>query len=451
MEPVKKLLRLAAVIVGVVGLALAQSSSSAGAIKGVVTDTQGAAVPGAHLALTNVDTGEAVLQQSQANGGYVFALLKPGNYKLVVTATGLSTTTLNNLKVQIATVTTANAKLKVGEVTSEITVTGAAQLVDTSTATTGDVITGQQAVAIPLPTRNFLDLMGLQANVTTTMQSAATVGRGTDIVYSSGSRGTTNNYVLDGIDANSIGGNSFGGVPIPNPDSIQEFKVSTSLYDASQGRGSGGEINVLLKSGGQKLHGGAFEFFRSNNLNANDFFANRAGKPRPVLLQNQFGGEVGGPLPKLKNTFWFFSYQGTRQKNGVSGLVSGSQPVMPATRDAASLATAFGVPVANIDPVAVKWLNRPGPYGGQLYPSGTCVGITGACGPGSIGTFTTSLPAIFNEDQEAASVDHDFSAKHHVALQWFYSSGPTISPTGGGVSLGQGSTSTLINNHLALS
>ncbi|MGH9481787.1 MAG: TonB-dependent receptor domain-containing protein, partial [Terriglobales bacterium] len=435
--------------------AWAQSSSSAGAVKGVVTDAQGAAVPGARLELTNADTGGVAQQTAQGNGAFVFPLLKPGHYRLAAVATGFSTTTLSNLNVQVASVITANPQLKPGAVTTEVTVTGAAQLVDTSTATTGDVVTGQQAVSIPLPTRNFLDLTGLQTNVTTAMQSAATVGRGSDTVYSSGSRGTTNNYVLDGIDANSIGGNSLASVPIPNPDAIQEFKVSTSLYDASQGRGSGGEINVVLKSGGDNYHGGAFEFLRNSDFNANDFFANRAGKSRPVLQQNQFGGEVGGPvpavIPELKDTFWFFSYQGTRQKNGISGLISGSQPVLPATRDAASLAAAFAVPVTSIDPVAVKWLNRPGPYGGLLYPSGTCVGVIGTCGPGSIGTFTTSLPAIYNEDQEAASVDHDFNSKHHVAMQWFYSSGSTNSPTGGGVSLGQGSLSTLGNNHLALS
>lgn len=436
--------------------AWAQSSNSAGAIKGIVTDAQGASVPGATVVLTNTDTAQTAQQSSQANGAYVFPLLQPGNYKIEIKATGFSPTTLSNLKVQVATVTTANAQIKVGAVATEVTVTGAAQLVDTSTATTGDVITGQQAVSIPLPTRNFLDLMGLQTNTTTTMQSAATAGRGTDIVYVSGSRGTTNNFVLDGIDANSIGGNSLGGVPIPSPDAVEEFKVSTSLYDASQGRGSGGEISVVLKNGTDKFHGGAFEFVRNSDLNANDFFANRAGKARPVLLQNQFGGQVGGPVPKLSHTFWFFAYQGTRQKNGVSGLISGSQPVLPATRDAASLAAAFNTPahpvtVATIDPVAVKWLNRPGPYGGSLYPSGTCVGVTGTCGPGSIGTLTLSNPAIYNEDQEAATVSHDFSQNNHVALQWFYSNGDSISPTGGGVTLGQGSTSSLGNRHLALS
>lgn len=430
-------------------VALSQSSSSAGAIKGAVADAQGASIPGAKIVLTNVDTNETAEQAAQADGGFVFPLLKPGNYRLQISASGFSALTLNNLKVSVATVTPANARLQVGSQTTEVTVTGAAQMVDTATATTGDVITGQQVTSIPLPTRNFLDLTALQANTAAAMQSAATVGRGTAILYVSGSRGTTNNFVLDGVDANNFGSNSFGSVPVPSPDAIQEFKVSTSLYDASQGRGSGGEINVLLRSGTDKYHGGGFEFYRSNSLNANDFFLNRQNKPRPVLLQNQFGGQVGGPVPTLAHTFWFFAYQGTRQKNGASSLVSGSQPVMPATRDAASLAAAFNVPVLNIDPVAVKWLNQPGPYGGLLYPSGSCVGVSGTCGVGSTGLLAMSLPTIYNEDQEAASVDHEFGQNHHIGFETFWSTSSQLSPTGGGVSLGQGQSTPVKNQHAA--
>ena len=230
---------------------------------------------------------------------------------------------------------------------------------------------------MPLPTRNFLDLTALQAGTAARMQSAATVGRGTPILDVAGSRATVNNFVLDGVDANSFGSNSLSTVPVPNPDAVGEFRVSTSLYDASQGRGSGGNINVVLRSGTEHYHGGLFEFYRSNDFNANDFFANSQGKAVPVLLQNQYGGQVGGPVPKLKETFWFFSYQATRQKNGVSSLVSGSQPVLPATRTAASLGAAFGVNPANIDPVAVNLLNQPGQYGGFLYPSGSCTGVPG--------------------------------------------------------------------------
>lgn len=429
--------------------ASAQISSATGAIQGVVTDPQGGAVANAKVSLTNIDTGSLTSTLAQSDGSFVFPLLVPGNYRIQIQATGFETA-VYNVVVEITKVTNASAKLSLGQVTTVTQVSAVVETVDTHTATTGDVITGTQIRDMPLPTRNFLDLTFLQAGTSARMESAATVGRGTPILDVAGSRATVNNFVLDGVDANSFGSNSLSTVPVPNPDAVGEFRVSTSLYDASQGRGSGGNINVVLRSGTEHYHGGLFEFYRSNDFNANDFFANSQGKSVPVLLQNQYGGQVGGPVPKLKDTFWFFSYQATRQKNGVSSLVSGSQPVLPATRTAATLGAAFGVSPANIDPVAVNILNQPGPYGGLLYPSGSCTGVPGCTGPGSTGLLVLSLPTIYNEDQEAVSADRNLFRNNHLAAQFFYANITQFSPTGGGVSLGQGQNSPAKNNHGAL-
>ncbi len=428
----------------------AQISSSTGAIQGVATDPQNAAIPGAKVVLTNMGTGATADTVTQSDGTYVFPLLAPGRYKIQVQAPGFETTEVSGVVVNVTKVTNTNVRLNIGQVNTVATVTGELTTVDTRTATTGDVVTGTQIRNIPLPTRNFLDLTAMQAGTAARIQSAATVGRGTPILDVAGSRATANNFVLDGVDANSFGSNNLSTVPVPNPDAVGEFRVSTSMYDASQGRGSGGNINVVLRSGTDHYHGGAFEFYRSNDMNANDFFANRAGKPVPVLLQNQFGGEIGGPAPKLKDTFWFFSYQGTRQKNGVSSLISGSQPVLPSVRTAATLGAAFGVNPANIDPVAVNILNMKGKYGGLLYPSGTCAGVPACTGPGSIGSLVVSLPTIFNEDQEALSVDRNLFHGNHLAGQFFYSNIAQFNPTGGGVSLGQGLNSPAKNNHAAI-
>ncbi len=435
----------------------AQISSSSGAIQGTATDPQNAAVPGAKVTLTNVGTGATAETTTQPDGTFIFPLLAPGQYKIRVQADGFETAEISGVTVDVTKVTNASVKLKLGQVTTVATVNEAATTVDTRTATTGDVVTGTQIRNIPLPTRNFLDLTAMQAGTAARIQSAATVGRGTPILDVAGSRATVNNFVLDGVDANSFGSNSLATVPVPNPDAVGEFRVSTSMYDASQGRGSGGNINVVLRSGTDRFHGSLFEFYRSNDMNANDFFANLAGKPVPVLLQNQFGGNIGGPVPKvtpiLKDTFWFFSYQGTRQKNGVSSLISGSQPVLPATRTAASLAAAFGVPVANIDPVAVNILNAKGPYGGLLYPSGTCAGVPNCTGPGSIGSLVLSLPTIYNEDQEAFSIDRNLFQNNHLAFQFFYADISQFNPTGGGNAggLGQGLNSPGKNKHAAIS
>jgi len=427
----------------------AQISSSTGAIQGTVTDPQNSAVANAKVSLTNVDTAAVVSITAQSDGTFVFPLLAPGNYRIQIQAAGFESS-VYDVVVEITKVTNTSAKLRLGQVTTVTEVSAAAETVDTHTATTGDVITGTQIRDMPLPTRNFLDLTALQAGTAARMQSAATVGRGTPILDVAGSRATVNNFVLDGVDANSFGSNSLSTVPVPNPDAVGEFRVSTSLYDASQGRGSGGNINVVLRSGTEHYHGGLFEFYRSNDFNANDFFANSQGKSVPVLLQNQYGGQVGGPVPKLKDTFWFFSYQATRQKNGVSSLVSGSQPVLPATRTAASLGAAFGVNPANIDPVAVNLLTQPGQYGGYLYPSGSCTGVPNCTGPGSTGLLVLSLPTIYNEDQESVSGDRNLFRNNHLAAQFFYANITQFSPTGGGVSLGQGQNSPAKNIHGAL-
>src|SRR6185295_19676188 len=144
------------------------------------------------------------------------------------------------------------------------------------------------------------------------------------------------------LHSNTSNENAFGsnGLVAPSPEAIQEFKVQTGLYDAQTGRSGGAAVVLVTRSGSPQFHGALFEFFRNDALNANSFFFNATGQDRPVLKQNQFGGNLGGPV--LKNrTFFFFSYQGTRQRNGLSGSSSLSLPLIPLDRSRASLGKAF--------------------------------------------------------------------------------------------------------------
>ncbi len=149
---------------------------------------------------------------------------------------------------------------------------------------------------------------------------------------------------MDGVDINDIeaSGHFSGGIPIPNPDTLQEFKVQTGQYDASAGRSAGADVDVITKSGTNQFHGDVWEYFRNEKLNANDFFLNRVGAPTPLLRQNQFGGTFGGPIMKDK-LFFFGSYQGTRQLNGVDAncSVSFSEPPLTNDRSAAALGALF--------------------------------------------------------------------------------------------------------------
>ena len=196
----------------------------------------------------------------------------------------------------------------------------------------GNVLPGKTVENLPLATRNFTNLLALNANTSSQLPSAAAAGRGSATIYVGGQRGTNNNLVINGVDSNNLASNNFSSVPIPAPDTIEEFRVQTSLYDAAAGKTSGGNINVLTKGGSPQFHGEAYEYLRNEDMNANEWFFNNQGQKRPLLRQNQFGGDFGGPVPFVKQTYFFGSYQGTYQTNGVSGAINTVFPVLPAVR-----------------------------------------------------------------------------------------------------------------------
>jgi hypothetical protein len=433
--------------------ASAQITSQTGAVRLVVVDQQGAAVSGAKVTLSS-PLGTTTAKESLPDGTIVFPLLDPGDYKVIIEHGGFRRAVISPVGVKITEVTNLTIILEIGEVTTEITVSGdAVKTVNTTNATLGETLTGDLVGNLPLSSRNFLFLLGNNAGTSASLPDATTAGRGTPVIFVAGQRGTFNNLVINGVDANNLGNNNFGGVPVPSPDSLEEFRVQTSLYDASQGKTSGGNINALTRGGTNNYHGEAFEFLRNDVLNANSFFFNKNGTPRPVLKQNQFGGNLGGPVPKLKDTFFFVSYQATRQRNGVAGGISTQFPILPATRDAQSLAAAFSTTTAPltasmIDPVAVKLLNLPGQFNGFLIPSGK-----GTPGNAAFGLFTISSPLKFTEDQFNANVDKNIGTKHRISERFFWANTETVDPLGGegAGNLGSGQTTPTDNRLAALS
>ena len=249
---------------------------------------------------------------------------------------------------------------------------------------------------LPLVTRNYTQILGLSPGIIANVNNANELGRGSSglsggagDVHVHGGRTADNNFQMNGAQINDLAGSggASGGVATPNPDTIQEFKAQTALYDAAFGRGGGANVNVVTKSGSNQFHGNLLHFFRNRALNANDFFFNLAGQQKPVLSQNQFGVTLGGPIKKDKLLF-FSSYQGTRQRNGASGGCSSSALLPPFTDDRSAAAigslftgrrgqfpTQFGVgPTiqangSNINPVALKILQTKLPDGGYLIPT----------------------------------------------------------------------------------
>src|SRR6476660_6098654 len=230
------------------------------------------------------------------------------------------------------------ARLHTQAVQEKVEVQGLVQAVDTSTATTGQAIDSRTIRDLPLATQNFQQLLTLSPGTASSLNASASLGRGDVRIEVNGQREDNNNYLIEGISATDYNVAELTNTPLPSPDVVQEFKVQTSLYDATQGRNGGGNINAILKTGSKTFHGSLFEFFRNPELNANEWFLKRnqiaQGLPqrRPDIKQNIFGGSLGGPIGQDgKLGFFFVNYQGTRQRSGLSNgtIISTTLPVVP--------------------------------------------------------------------------------------------------------------------------
>lgn len=425
---------LVGLMIGLLGVppALAQTAST-GALTGTVTDPNGGAVPGASVHVINTATGESHEVISQPNGTYLAALLAPGTYRAEISKSGFKMSSITGITVSVTETHTANIKLEVGEVTQVVTVTAEGELLETQSQAQGHVTDERMVEGLPLVTRNYTQILALSPGISADVNNASALGAGTNNVSSHGAVTSDNNFQMNGavvgdLLAGGASGSSTGSaIPIPNPDAIQEFKVQTGQYDASFGRNAGANVDVVTKGGGSQFHGNLFEFLRNDALNANDFFLNLSGKPRAVLKENQFGGNLGGPIFKDK-LFFFVSYQGTRQRNGlaVGCLGSFNTPAqfvaLGANRSAAALGAAFagpgnvlGPPVdpsgSNVTPQAVALLNATFPGGGFLIP---------APPPGGGTLSNVSQSCAYREDQFLANADYVQSDKSRWSERFFW-------------------------------
>ena len=307
---------------------LSAQSAGTGALTGTVSDTTGAVIPGVTVTATHTGTGLERTVLTREDGSYRFSLLPPGTYKVRFTNAGFKTAEVPSVTINVEETPVLNRTLEVGGQGEVVQVEAQAEILQTATSTLGTVVAGRDISNLPLSSRNYTQILGMSAGVSQDLFNGTSFGKGTTNMSVNGSRPDQNNFQMDGATVmNAASGTNsatdFGiytGLGIPNPDAIQEFKVQTSTYDASYGRNPGANVNLVMKSGTNQFHGSAFEFFRNEALNANDFFYNRNRLPtqpeKPILRQNQFGGSLGGPIKKDK-LFFFGSYQGTRQFNGV--------------------------------------------------------------------------------------------------------------------------------------
>jgi len=427
-----------------------------GAITGTVQDPSGAVVAHAEVQITNQDTNmlERTVQTGP-DGSFTAPLLPVGTYRLNIHASGFADAKVADVVVRVTETTRLTAKLTTQAVQQKIEVQAEVQTVDTTDATTGQAIESTTIRALPLATQNFQQLLTLSTGAQSDLNAAAQLGRGNVRIQVNGQREDNNNYLIEGISVTDYNVAELTNTPLPNPDVVQEFKVQTSLYDASQGRNGGGNINAILKSGTNALHGDVYEFFRNTVFDANEYFLKQTGSPRPVIQQNIFGGSLGGPVsPDGKLGFFFVNYQGTRQRSGDSPgtLISTFIPYVPLSDrgagNADNLAADFGV--ASADPVAVNLLafqsdQFGAPANGYLFPLPNAPGAEA----GDLVQFTVSKPGKFVDDQFTANWDKEFrDSRDSVAARFFYSDSEQNIPFGAGglqASLGAAASTSDLN------
>ena len=409
-------------------------SASTGALTGTVTDPSGAILQNAQITLRNKGTDEKRTAITDQAGSYRISLLAPGEYELTVEAAGFAPLIVREVLIRITEVKNLATQLALRGVRQDLVVQ--APLLQTDNVAIGQVIARQTIETLPLVNRNYTQILGLTAGTNTNVVDATLLGAGSQEIRANGARSSDNNFMLNGVDANSYGGNmteatnnSGGGLPIPAPDTIEEFKVQSSLYDAQYGRGGGANVLVETRSGTAQLHGNVYYFGRNEALNANNFFANATGVPKGDFRRNQPGGTLGGPIPgSRKRAFFFVSYQATRDVNAASlasSVRSLNLPPIPAVRTPASLGANFGgqtglfggVAIApdgsNINPVALNLLNAKNPDGSFVIP-----------GPETAGSgvnYTAVVPGHYEEDQFNANIDLDLGQADKVSVKFFFS------------------------------
>jgi hypothetical protein len=438
MRPVKATaLLVLCLFLQLAGVASAQTTTT-GQITGVVRDPSGAVVSEATITVSSA-AGVERSTVSDESGHFALSLLPPGSYHLTVKKPGFAETTADAVTVRITETTGLEINLAVAVQKAVVEVRSE----EAETAAHGSVIQQEQIRQLPLPTRNFQQLLALTPGTSGPVQNSSELGRGAAPIYVNGNRATSNSVVINGADANSIGTGSLPNLAIPATDTLQEFIVQTSQYDASQGRVSGGVVAAVTKSGTNEFHGNVYEFFRNTVLNANNYFLNRAGIPRPPYQRNQFGGTLGGPIKKDK--VWFFiSYQGSREVNGTSLLNSVGTVFVPQnlTNDRSdagvnALAASYGLaPCATppvtltfppcFDPTAKFLLQAKLPNGAYVIPSAP---HPLAAGIGQV-PLPEATPVVaisrFTENQYNTNLDFQISQANRLSGKFFEADNPEL-------------------------
>jgi hypothetical protein len=433
------------------GLAMAQSSS--GILNGQVVDPSGAAVPGVAVTATNPATGEARVAHTTAAGTYQLAALPVGTYTLTYQLEGFKTMTRSGILVEASVPRSVDVTLELGGLSEVISVQGESPILNVSTPTVSRRLGGEEITSVPSSTRNFTHLLTATAGVSADLSPVGSNDTGAISPSVNGTKQTSNSVLYNGIDITSMLSNT-GTLDeglSPAPETIEEVKLQTSLYDAASGRSGGGNFQIVTRAGTNAFNGSAYSFGQHDRFNSNDFFFDKNGIDKPEMRRVESGFTIGGPL-RRNQAFFFGSFQHTDATSGYVPTAS-SRALLPAAlglidgpRTAENVVSAFrsmnpnfALQPQNISALALSLLNTRNPITGDYIipaPTGAIVGNDRVV---SIGAFANAggdpmaelrqvVPAAFQQKQASLRFDGRVTDANRLQLSYFGSDFPSLDP-----------------------
>ena len=439
--------RLAPCLVWLLAASVSFGQTFYGSIIGSVNDATSGAVPQANVTLTNLGTSERRSMLTDSSGTYQFVNLVPGQYKVEVEKTGFRRFSRDPIAVEVQSTVRIDVGMQVGDVNQLIEVTAQTPLLQTENASLGQVVESRKVLESPLNGRNIYGLVALVPGVVPGGQSGTTPTGTNPFAWGNyqigGGQSNQSAAYIDGASVNVSYVNLTS--LVPTQDAIQEFRVQTNNLGPEFGRMAGGAINLTTRSGSNEFHGSLYEFLRNKVLNANTFFNNRAGVARPAFTQNQYGGRIGGPVKKDK-TFFFFSYEGFRLRQGASytytvptdaqragdfsNVRNGAGALIP-IYDTLTTCGRLGNAACGTNATGAEVITRS-PFPGNVIPTNridpaakVMTNLWGrANAPGAaftnVNNFTGNASVGGNNYQYNGRVDHSFSDKQRAFIRYTY-------------------------------
>jgi len=415
-------------------------------VLGYVRDASGAVVSNATVSLVNQGTKAAVTAKTNAQGAYEFTDVKIGDYQVTAQADGFDVSATQTFSVTVNARQRVDVALKIGSASATVTVSGAADLLETDSSERGQVIGTREVENLPLNGRAYADLAALVPGVRRNVIENTTDSSRDASFDVNGQRSEFNNFLLDGVDNNAYGTSNQGfsnqAIP-PSPDAIDEFRVETDNYSAEYGRSAGAVVNVSIRSGTNNFHGKAYDYLRNTVLNAIGPFTPPnnplTGKPqKPILIRNQFGGTFGGPIWK-DHTFFFGDYEGTRQvqhtpmqatvptadQNGTSALAMSNAGY--------TFLTSKGAPVPLLNPLTGQLYAGVIPFSDpsvSAFAKGVLAALPAPNVPGGpfANNYASLPPDILDDNKFDVRVDHTFSQRTNAFIRYSQHHGTIDSP-----------------------